>query len=83
MYQALGIGDRSKHATLHLNHLDGMVMVCLIGGATAVFNQHALQTPIIGVAHGGVHADIGGNARQYQISDAAGPEYQLQVGGIE
>lgn len=73
----------AEHTALHFDHAQGRRMVGGIGRAAAVFEQHALEAAVIGFAHGGVHADIGGNAGQDQVVDAACAQDQFQIGGAE
>src|SRR3569832_2807082 len=73
----------AEHAALHLDHLDGVVVVVLVGRAAAIFHQHAFEAAIVGFAHGGVNADIGGEAGEHDILDAAHAQQQFEVGGAE
>ena len=77
------VGDRAEHAALHRHHLDRRVMVALVGGAAAIRQQQALETAVVGFAHGGVHAHVGGDAAQHDVVDAPGPKDQFQVGRAE
>ena len=62
--RADGGGDGAEHAVLHLDHLERRLVVAEVGGAAAVGQQEALVAPVVGLAHGGVHADVGGDARR-------------------
>ena len=42
-----------------------------------------LVAPVVRLAHGGVHADLGGDAGDDQAGDVVGLQDRLQVGGIE
>ncbi len=75
--------DRAEHAALHLHHLDGVVVVALVGGAAAVLQQQAFEAAVVGLAHGGVHADVGGDAGEHDVLDAARAQDQFEVGGAE
>src|ERR1700674_5003789 len=77
------IGYRAEHATLHLYHLDRVVVVAFVGRATTIFEQQALETAIVGFAHGGMHADVGGDAGEHDIFDPAQAQHQLEIGGAE
>ena len=46
-------------------------MVAAVGRAAAILEQQALEAAIVGLAHGGVHADVGGDAGQGEVVDAA------------
>ena len=81
--QIVGFRDRAEHAALHLDHLQRMVVVALVGRAAAILDQHAFEAAIIGLAHGGVDADIGGDAGQHDVLDAAHAQHQFEVGGAE
>ena len=74
---------RAEHAALHLDHLDGVVVVALVGGAAAILQQQAFEAAVVGLAHGGVHADVGGDAGQDDVVDAAQAQHQFEVGGAE
>ena len=58
-------------------------MVGRVGRAGAVGQDQALVAAVVGLAHGGVHADVGGDAGQDQVGDAAGAQHQVEVGGVE
>ena len=58
-------------------------MVAAVGGAAAILEQQALEAAVVGLAHGGVDADVGGDAGEHQIVDAALAHDQLEVGGAE
>ena len=75
--------DRAEHAALHLDHLERVVVVALVGRAAAVLQQHAFEAAVVGFAHRGVDADVGGDAGQHDVVDAAQPQHQLEVGGAE
>ena len=51
--------------------------------AAAILQQEALEAAVVGLAHGGVDADVGGDAGEHQVADAAGVEDELQIGGAE
>ena len=59
------------------------VVVALVGRAAAILQQQAFEAAIVGLAHGGVDADIGGDAGEHDIVDAAQPQHQLEIGGAE
>src|SRR5207248_544037 len=54
--------DRAEHAALHLDHLQRMLVVALVGRAAAIVQQYAFEAAVVRLAHGGVDADVGGNA---------------------
>ena len=58
-------------------------MVAEVGCSGAVGQHQALKTPVVGVAQGGVHAHVGGDARQNQIGDAARAQHHLQIRRIK
>ena len=74
---------RAEHAALHLDHLDRGDVVAGVGGAAAVLQQQALEAAVVGLAHGRVHADVGGDAGEDDVVDAARAQDQLEVGGAE
>ena len=55
----------------------------MVGRAAAVRQQQALEAAVVGLAHGGVHADVGGDAGEDHVADAARAQDQLEVGGAE
>ncbi len=63
-------GDRAEHAALHRHHLQRGQVVAVVGGAGAVLEQQALVAAVVGVAHRGVHADVGGDAGEDEVGDA-------------
>ena len=77
------IRHRAEHAALHLDHLDRCQMVAVVGGAAAILQHQAFEAAVVGLAHGGVDADIGGDAGEDDVFDAALVEDQFQVGGAE
>ena len=81
--KSVGIGDGAEHAALHLDHLDGVVVVALVGRAAAVLQQQAFEAAVVGLAHGGVDADVGGDAGEHDVVDAAQAQHQLEIGGAE
>ena len=55
----------------------------MVGGAAAILQQQAFEAAVVGLAHGGVDADVGGDAGEDDVLDAALVEDQLEVGGAE
>ena len=80
---AVGGRDRAEHAALHLDHLQRVLVVALVGGGAAILDQHAFEAAVVGLAHGGVDADVGGDAGQHDVLDAAQPQHQFEIGGAE
>lgn len=70
-------------AALHLDHLERMLVVALVGRAAAIVQQHAFEAAVVGLTHGGVDADVGGDARKNDVLDAADAQDQLKIGGAE
>ena len=52
-------------------------------GAAAVGQKQALEAAIVGISHRCMDADIGGDAGQDEVGDAARAQDQLQVGRVE
>ena len=77
------VADGAKHAALHLDHVQRRRVVAGIGGAAAIRQQQAFEAAIVGVPHRRVDADIGGDAGQDDVADAARAQDQFQVGGVE
>src|SRR5208283_1159941 len=49
----------------------------------AILEQQAFKAAIVRLAHGGVHADVGGDAGQHEIVDAARSHDQFEIGRAE
>jgi hypothetical protein len=77
------LGAVTRSADLHLDHLQRVVVVAPVGRAAAVLDQHAFEAAVVGLAHRGVDADVGGDAGQHDVLDAAQPQHQFEVGGAE
>src|SRR5271165_4915808 len=77
------IGHGAEHAALHRHHLDRGRVVALVGRAAAVLNEKAFEAAVVGLAHGRVDADIGGDAGQHQVVDPARAQDEFEVGGAE
>ncbi|OIQ64530.1 hypothetical protein GALL_539200 [mine drainage metagenome] len=60
-----------------------MIVIALVGGGTAVLDQDAFEAAVVRLPHGGVDADIGGDAGEDDILDAAQPQDQFKIGGVE
>jgi hypothetical protein len=58
-------------------------VVAVVGGAAAVFQQQALEAAVVGLAHGGVHADVGRDAGEHDVAQAPRAQHQLEIGGAE
>jgi hypothetical protein len=58
-------------------------MVGSVGGAAAIFEQQALEPAVVGLAHCRVNADVGGDAGQYEVGNAAQSQYQFEIGRAE
>ena len=74
---------RSEYATLHLDHLQGSEMVAVVGRPAAILQQHAFEPSVVRLPHGGMDADIRGDAGEHEVSNAARTQDQLQIGGAE
>src|SRR2546423_8889178 len=77
-----GGGDAAEDAALHGHHPQRRSVVAQLGAPGAVGQDQALVAPIVGLAHGGVHADIRGDAGQHDGGDAPGALHQIECGGI-
>ena len=66
-----------------LTILSGAVVIAPVGGAAAILEQQALEAAIVGFAHRGVDADVGGDAGEHEVRDAALAQDQLEIGGAE
>ena len=74
---------RAENATLHGDHLQRRQVVAVVGGRGAVRQQQAFEAAVVGVAHRGVDADVGRDAGQDQVLDAARAQHQFEVGRIK
>ena len=69
----------AEHAVLHVDHLDRRGVVTGVGGAASVLEQEALVPAVVGLAHGGVDADVGGDAPEDDAFDPARAQDEVQV----
>src|SRR5882757_3497367 len=69
--ERLRIRHRAEDTALHLDHLDRGQMIAVVGRTAAILQHHAFIAAVIGLAHGGVDADIGSDAREHDVVDAA------------
>ena len=58
-------------------------MITFVGRAAAVFKQHTLETAVVGLAHGGVNANVGGDPGQHDVIDPAQAQHELEIGCAE
>jgi len=58
-------------------------VISWVGGGRAVGEQQTLKAEVVGVAHGGVHTDIGRHSAQDQIANVTSAEDQVEVGADE
>ena len=58
-------------------------MVFPIGGARAVRKDQAFVSAVVRLTHRGVHADVGGDTREDQMSNPPRPQQQVEVRGVE
>src|SRR5690349_6595595 len=65
--QGRRVGNRTKHPALHLDHLDRVLMVRPVGLAAAICQQQTFEPAIIGLAHCGMNAHIGGDAGKNEV----------------
>ena len=80
---AARVGDPAEDAALRLDHREAdLVKLGKVRGA-AVAGHDAAIAAIVGLAHGRVHADLGGDAADDQRLDAAVVQERVQVGREE
>src|SRR5205085_10093215 len=89
-YRSIERGDqraarahRAEYAALHLDHLEGGQMIAVVGRAAAILEQHAFEAAIVRLAHGGVDANVGGDAGENEVADLPRPQDELEIGGAE
>src|SRR5882724_328753 len=58
-------------------------MVGTVGGAAAILEQQAFEASVVGLAHRRMDADVGRDARQHEVGNAAQPQHQFEIGGAE
>ena len=75
--------DGAEHAALHLDHLESGEMIAVVGRGAAILEQHTFEAAIVGFAHRRMNADIGRDAGQDDIVDAARPQHEFEIGGAE
>ncbi len=66
-----------------VDHLDRGGVIAGVGRAAAVFEDQAFEAAVIGLAHGGVDADVGRDAGQNEVVDPARAQDEFEVGGAE
>ena len=60
--ERLGVCHSPKDAALHLDHLQGGQIIPIVRCPGAIREHKAFIAAVIGLSHGGVNADVGGNA---------------------
>jgi len=70
----------AEDTSLHGDHLESEEIVSGIGGSSAVTDDEALVTAIIGLTHGSVNAHIGGDTHKDDVLDLLGAEDQIKRG---
>ncbi len=79
--EGVDVATAPEHPALHLDHVDCGEMVLDLGRRAAIFEQQAFIAAVIGVAHGGVHADVGGDAGQHDVANVSSIlQHQFEVG---
>ena len=79
----VGVRYPAEDAALRLDHLQAHRLELGEIGADAVLRHEAVVAAVVGFAHGGVHADLGGHAGDDELRDAAVLQDGVQVGGEE
>ena len=80
---AAEFGDPAENAALGLDHLQAHLVEFGKVGCAAVRQHHAAIAAVVGFAHGGVDADLGGDAADQQILDAVALQHVAEFGGVE
>src|SRR5580704_13136858 len=73
----------AEDPALRLDHLQAHLLELRKVRADAILEHEAVETPVIGLAHRGVDADLGGDAADDQLLDAAMFEDRVEVGRVE
>src|SRR5271154_3252333 len=58
-------------------------MITEVSRAAAIRQQQAFKAAIVGLAHRGVHAHVGGDAGEHQVANPGAAQDQLEIGGEE
>src|ERR1700743_2295959 len=56
-----------------------MVVIALVGSGAAILKQHAFETAVVCFAHRRVYTNVGSDARQHDILDAAKSQHQFKI----
>ncbi len=75
--------DPAEDAALGGDHAEPHLVELREVGAGAVRQHQALEAAVVGLADGGVHAHLGGDAADDQARDPVVAEDQLEVGRVE
>ena len=78
-----GVGDPAEDAALRLDHLQADALEFGEIRTDAIGYDQALVAAVVGLAGGGVHAHLGGDAGDQQLGDPGCGEDVLQFGGVE
>ncbi len=70
-------------AALGAHHVERGRLECREVAFGAVLQQQAVVAAVVGLAHAGLHADLGGHAAEHQVGDAALLQQFVQAGGVE
>ena len=81
--QRRGRRDPAEDAALRLDHRDPRGVEFGEVGASAVLQHETVEAAIVGLAHRGVDADLGCDAANQKLSDAAAAQHGFQIGGVE
>ena len=79
----VGVRDPAEDAALRGDHLQPHRLELRKVRADAVLRHQAVVAAVVGLAHGGVDADLGGDAGHDELRDAAILENGVQIGGEE
>src|SRR5271165_5453106 len=76
-------GDPAEDPALCLDHAQPHLLKLREIRADAIGNDDALVAAVVGLAHGRIDADLGGDPADDQLSDAAVLQHRVEIGGEE
>src|SRR4029079_4762152 len=78
-----GIGHGSEDTTLHRDHLQRGAIIAVIGRASTIGEHQTLIAAIVGIAHRGVNANVGGDSTKHDVLNSAPAKKKIQICRIE
>src|SRR5215469_8441228 len=82
-HDGLGGSDPTEDAALRLDHPQPDLLEFREVRTHAIGNNEAVVAAVVGFAHRGVDANLGGDPADDQLSDAAVLQHRVEVGGAK